>query len=632
MGTRLSELLFNSQSGSTAVSAEEFSQTYGDLLRKGLRLAYFIVGDRETAVEIVGGAMSKLKTQHCQEKKRFYWRDKSLKDRIYRFVRGESDMFQWLILLESGSHEKLRERAGSATTRDLVVGYIKHLVQTASAKSAFYVSVGIQRLLYGYNTTEAQSAYERLTEHYAGAEMYRKVKRILMGEMERRFQHLIKSCKGPYGERRFETQEDQRQWVELVDGALKAFIPWSTLVACPLSGTLGFDAGSSHLVDGSRAITQDLRELRRCHVFIDPDCYKCLTDRAGLDSPEERLTIPLFFNADMGNQSDRRGKSGNDVEDLTDAEISRIMARIDEEAALRQKVTPQFLRILADGEERARIGVQGRGDRYECIIPEGASLLEIATEFNGRALTLAKYWIEYMGSGGVAPARATLNLGHGSNLSIEIEPVEETEEKPGGILLRLGYRRGTRFAFRSPFTRPSWRPYGIAGVALTAVLLMAIGWLGASRRWRHEIGKLQGELATEQSARRVAENRASAGLNEHAPYRLLPNDFVRRDGEGTANEVPIAILPGQNLVTLELPVGNGDRAYRAVLKTYFEGKELLSESSISPRKDNRQTVVEFVVPAVVFHDGQIYSVDLYSMNDSGKQEKIHSFTFSTIGK
>jgi hypothetical protein len=85
-------------------------------------------------------------------------------------------------------------------------------------------------------------------------------------------------------------------------------------------------------------------------------------------------------------------------------------------------------------------------------------------------------------------------------------------------------------------------------------------------------------------------------------------------------------------VTLELPVGNGDRAYRAVLKTYFEGKELLSESSISPRKDNRQTVVEFVVPAVVFHDGQIYSVDLYSMNDSGKQEKIHSFTFSTIGK
>jgi len=642
METRLPEASYDSQAGSRVVvrqPAEQFPQHYEDLLRKGLHLAYFIIGDREAAVEIVSSAMSKLKTQHCRERKRFFWRDKSLKDKIYRLVRGEGDMFQWLIFLESGNHEKTRERAGLATTRDLVVWYVKHLVQTASSKSAFYVSVGIQRLLYSYNTAEAQRAYERLTEHYNGAEMYRKVKRILMSEIERRFENRIKSRKGLRGERRFEIQENQKHWADLVERSLRAFIPWSTLETCPASGDPGFDASSSLLANGRRDLTQDLLELRRCHVFIDPDCYERLAQRTGLDSPRERLTVPQFMNANTNGHGDSQDSQDKDnfgqevqgVEDLTDAEASRIMARIDEESALREKASPRFLSILANGEECAKIDVTSRVDRYECEIAEGASLLEIVAEFNGRVLPLATHWIEYTRCDGVVPARATLNLVQGSELSIEIGRIEETEERPRGIALRLKCRRTWSLAaLRDSFNVSRPRFYSSARFVLATVMLVTVGWLANSVKSKQEADNLRRELAAEKSARATADDRRFAGLEEQGPYRLVPHDFVRRNTEGAANEVSITLLPHQDVVRLELPVRGGYLAYRAVLKKYFEGEEILTESFLAPRESNQQAVVQFVIPAVAISDRQLYAVDLYAMNDSKGKNKIHRFTFQAL--
>src|SRR5947207_1785996 len=158
-----------------------------DLLGKGFQLAYFIVPDRAIAVQILGHAMSKLKVQHSREIKRAYWRDKYLKRKITRVVRDSGDVLQWLIYFEAEEYEKRQEQSGRPTACDMAVRFIKYLIQMTAAMSAFYVNVGLQRLLHNYSTSEARQIYEWVTQHYPGDQEYRKVKAALLNRLQTRF-------------------------------------------------------------------------------------------------------------------------------------------------------------------------------------------------------------------------------------------------------------------------------------------------------------------------------------------------------------------------------------------------------------------------------------------------------------
>src|SRR5437899_1836750 len=110
-----------------------------DLLEKGFQLAFFILCDRSTAIHVVTYALNKLTVQHSREQKRAYWRDKYLKGRITRITRENRDALQWLIYFESESYEKKHEELGQQTLRDMIIRYVKHLVQISTPMSAFYV-------------------------------------------------------------------------------------------------------------------------------------------------------------------------------------------------------------------------------------------------------------------------------------------------------------------------------------------------------------------------------------------------------------------------------------------------------------------------------------------------------------
>src|SRR5260370_33790714 len=124
-------------------------------------------------------AIRKMKMQRTRERKRVYRRDNYYKRRVTQVIRDNDDALQWLVYLADEEHEKRQEQAGEQTTRDMVVRYIKCLVQAATAMSSFYVSVGLQRVLRNYSTTEARQAYEWVTQRYPGDPEYRKVKATL---------------------------------------------------------------------------------------------------------------------------------------------------------------------------------------------------------------------------------------------------------------------------------------------------------------------------------------------------------------------------------------------------------------------------------------------------------------------
>jgi hypothetical protein len=72
-----------------------------ELLQRGFELAYFLIPDRVTAIDMLARALEKLRARSRREMKRLYWRDKHADRRVRRIARSDMDMLQWLIMFES---------------------------------------------------------------------------------------------------------------------------------------------------------------------------------------------------------------------------------------------------------------------------------------------------------------------------------------------------------------------------------------------------------------------------------------------------------------------------------------------------------------------------------------------------
>ena len=260
------------------------------MLERAFQLAYFIVQDRAAAIEIVAGAMKKLAAEQARERKRTYWRNKPLKQKIRRMTRDEQDALQWLIYLESEKHEMRQEQEGSPGEWSMGVRYIKSLVQMTLNMSSFYVAVGLHRILHHYSTPELQQAYELITEEYAGAEKYRRVKRQLMQKLANRFGKFITITRSDTQELRFEPSENQSDWMDLASHCLKMFAPWSTMSTCSYQSIPMQVSGCCRDLQSS----PDTEEMRRCHIFIHPPCFDRLTKTLNLAPRREKLAMPRF--------------------------------------------------------------------------------------------------------------------------------------------------------------------------------------------------------------------------------------------------------------------------------------------------------------------------------------------------
>ena len=151
-----------------------------DVLNKAYRLAYFLHQDKSVATRIVAAATLKLNVAMAVQSKRLYYIP------VGRMSRGElrrtngirnkalfSDLhlLQRLIYVESEPYERQKERAAQCTPpdvhadgdpasdEDLLVYFTKHLVRITTKRNAFYVTLGVSRLLHSYSTLETMEIY-----------------------------------------------------------------------------------------------------------------------------------------------------------------------------------------------------------------------------------------------------------------------------------------------------------------------------------------------------------------------------------------------------------------------------------------------------------------------------------------
>ena len=255
-----------------------------------------------------------------------------------------------------------------------------------------------------------------------------------MQELKERFGDLINICRGPRGEERFQSDDNQGRFVELVRECLCFFTPWHTPCLVP--------AGIDPIIEGIPSFSyqghneEDKIEVNRIHAVLHPDCFQRLTADLRFDAPDTRLKIPRFFYAnDMngnGSNSNRRNPPKLDEQDL-----QSITSSLDSNAARRKAANAGLLRIMVDGVEHARIDLDmTRGARFS--LDKDAELIEVRSRDNaGEELLLASHLLSPTETkNGVQSANASIILEGGQKIAIHTSP----DLSDTGTFVEITYR------------------------------------------------------------------------------------------------------------------------------------------------------------------------------------------------
>ncbi len=427
------------------------------VLNKAYRLAYFLHQDKDTATRIVAAATLKLNVAMASQSKRLYYVP------VGRFSRGESrrtdgirnkalfsdlHLLQRLVYVESEPFERQKERAAQlappdvhavgdpANDEDLLVYFIKHLVRITTKRNAFYVTLGVSRLLHSYSTLETMEIYnavigepERVKDDY----YYRSRKAVLMHEMYERFGQLIRACRQRRGEERFETQQGSSELRSLLRECLRLFTPWDTQCSVPRD----FDPLKSVIAAFASKSSADENEVEvnRIHAVLHPDCFERLVAAFGYSPPEERIELPRFFLDQSDDQSPPRQRSAPD--DLSAEELAEINHMLDEQAGRRRGASPgAVLRIMVDGVERGRMNpVEQSSISFNA--EEDAEIIEVKSTDSSGDLLLATHVLSSFNDAAIV---SSIRLEGGQDLSLSITRIQIEGDGGADLLVKFGYR------------------------------------------------------------------------------------------------------------------------------------------------------------------------------------------------
>ncbi|MBZ5506030.1 MAG: hypothetical protein LAO78_11135 [Acidobacteriia bacterium] len=595
------------------------SNAPAELLQRGFELAYFIIPDRVTSIDILTRALEKIRARSRREMKRLYWRDKHAERPVRRIARSDMDMLQWLIMFEAEQDERAQERAGSISSAGMTIRYIKHLIQITTSMSSFYVNVGVSRLLHNYSTSDTQRVYEMLTSRFLGPDEYRRAKSALMDKLSERFAGFLKVARVDHGELRFETSDNQEQWVIAVSDSLSLFTPWSTQGHCAQFVNVN---GRTKLKSAQKPANTDQNdsELRCCHILIEPTCYDQLMKDLAFDAPETRLALPRFVMPDKQEKSDDNNVQPPRPPNLSQEDLDQIQRRLAVTDARRRNANPRIVTIMIDGVEHAQLDL---AQKYQLQVglEAGATLIEIRGRDERGDLLLATHFIPYVNNT-FEPSRGTAKLGRGE-LEFKVIPVATVGQRPPQAILSLNYH--ARFQWTRPLI--AWREFASFRITPRAYLLAGlamalIGWGVAGAFYSHKVRELEQKL---ELARWNQQQLSPTAARAIISYALIRDD-QRVRGTETIGIPEISLHLHSPAISLELPLTSiaGTPSYSAELKTFTGDQTLMTQNFLQPTRTDNGSVVEMVVPVDLLKADTYYTAHLHS---SGRTDR---FTFKVV--
>ena len=485
-------------------------------IARAFQLAYFIHGDKETALNIATEAFAKLEVAAAAQDKRLYYTPTGRAARAERFRTkvsvGELHLLQRLVYVESEPYERPAEQSPNGKfpdEEDMLIYFIKHLVRITVRRNSFYVTLGLSRLLHNYSTAETMEMYNVLVQDPGRVRddyYYRSRKGRLMKELKERFGDRLRVTRGARGEERFQTDDTPGRHAELARECLQEFTPWSTDCAIPADLDPLAEEIRNLAFDGSDPDREHAIEVNRFHAALHPDCFAHLAAGLKFASPAERLSTPYFCMAkDINHDQDRKPpRRSRRAPQLDEAELNAIKNALAERSSRRKTVAAGLLRVIVDGSERARLDLN-RASRVRFETQECDELIEVRS---ADGILLATHLLSQDDLSEAAPhERSSIVLESGQRISFST--VKNADGETAGATIDLSYRetrlsravalylRRLGFAAGDLWTESrsaAWKP----ALAFASLLIVALGLIFY---WRGREGAPRDKMANNPPAR-----------------------------------------------------------------------------------------------------------------------------------
>lgn len=455
-------------------------------LDRAFRLAFFLHGNRTTAMQIAASAMNKLETASNAQFKRLYYtptgRAENSKATRSRVSLNDLQLLQRLVFIESEKFEREREKNERACETSLLKFFVKHLVRISLKRNSFYVALGISRILHNYGTADAMEIYnvvvqdpERVHDNY----YYRSRKGVLMKELRSRFGELLKTTKVNRGEERFCTHADAENLPEIALECLAFFTPWNSVCTVPEKFDPFDDVINSFYFDKDDPDAEHRIEVNRIHAALHPHCFARLTTNLNLPAPAEKMEIPKFMiNAE--NRTNFDDENWRNPPSLETDELQALKNSLAAEAENRKAMSAGFLRVVADGIEKAQINLL-EIDSAKFDLDETAELIEIYGD--GETL-LATHVLSFENSANNLQSE-TIQLEGGQKITFEFAGKHDEFGEISSVNFKVQYAetvwhrrfalalRRAKLAFFNSFNQPILKPALTFGLLLLALTL---GW------------------------------------------------------------------------------------------------------------------------------------------------------------
>lgn len=423
------------------------NQNLQDKQASAFDLAYFIVPDADKAETVTKNALLKLEVAANAQYKRYYYTPSGRSSGRggagrTKITLKEPQLLQRMVYVASNEIEQAQESDQHSCTlhqNDMVIRFIKFLVQATIKRNSFYVNLAMTRLLHEYGTRDAMNLYEVVVqdpERVPDDHYFRSRKKRLIAEIRERFGDLLKVTRGSRGEVRFEAAESAEETLQLVRTSLEKFTPWDSV--CALHGH--FDPHADEIAgltyEGDDPDGEHEIEINRMHTVLCPDCFETLIESLSLEDPDMNLSIPLFSLQGGGDHEDGNRDKRLNPPDFSDRHGDRVDQFLDDQAAARKRSPIGELTLKADGREIGTLDLL-RENRTQVALPSGGEIVEVYAPGN---LLLATFLVDEYSLEEQPQQKALTRLEGGQEVAFEIQLKPSLDDEFGTMEMAVSYR------------------------------------------------------------------------------------------------------------------------------------------------------------------------------------------------
>lgn len=249
---------------------------------------------------------------------------------------------------------------------DLIIRYIKHLVQVTVTRNSYQVMIGVSQFLYRHGVKEMEHIHllidPDLKRGGLSGKSYKTSRKRIWNEMISRFGALL----ALRGKGRFQVQERTLPLFALVNDCLDHLALWST----------------------EHYLFTD--EPHQAHALIHPACYERIIKQLQIKDPTANLAIPRFVLPTNNNHHQRPNR--RQPPELTEQQLQLLQEICGKLSKRRKESEPILLSVRVDGVERARFDpIESK--IVACRMNAGSRMIEVCSREADGDLLLAVCWL-----------------------------------------------------------------------------------------------------------------------------------------------------------------------------------------------------------------------------------------------